>query len=144
MLKLGNTIFFKKSDVVLGEGSVTQYIVWENKKLCSLIFYKWNTIKQNRAHTHAFPALAFLLRGWYWENVWFDGLKMMNLVNTPLWPRWLPRNYCHAVGNARPGTITMVIAGPWQETWEEYFPDTDTWVTYTWGRKVLSTRKGSE
>ena len=143
MFKFFGTTFFKKSLVALGEGSVTQFIVIENKYLFSLIFYKWNTIKQSRFHTHAFPALAFLIKGWYWERVLFNEIEMTNFVNQPLWPRWLPRNYCHAVDNAKPGTITMVIAGPWQKTWEEYFPDTKTWVTYTWGRKVLNKYKKS-
>ncbi|MDX1373775.1 MAG: hypothetical protein R3321_14975, partial [Nitrososphaeraceae archaeon] len=31
----------------------------------------------------------------------------------------------------------MVLAGPWDKYWYEYFPDTDTWVKYTWGRKIV-------
>ena len=140
--KLKETILFKKSEVALGEGSVTQYIIFENKHFLSLIFYKWNTINQVRFHTHAFGAIAFLLKGWYWEKVRFQGIEMTNFVNVPFLPRMLPRNYCHAIGNAKPGTITMVVAGPWQKNWLEYFPDTDTWVEYTWGRKV--TKKSNE
>jgi len=137
LVKLKETIFFKKSEVALGEGSVTQYIVFENKHFLSLIFYRWNTIDQVRFHTHAFGAVAFLLKGWYWEKVMFNDIEMTNFVNVPLVPRYLPKNYCHAVGNAKPGTLTMVIAGPWQKTWKEYFPDTKSWVTYTWGRVPL-------
>lgn len=140
-MKLFGTKFFEKSKVTLGTGSVTQYIIFENKHLLSLIFYKWHTIDQVRFHTHAFPAVAFLLCGWYWEKVIFNGFEMTNFVCQPLWPRILPRNYCHAIQNAKPGTMTMVIAGPWQKNWFEYFPDTQTWVKYGWGREKLGKYK---
>lgn len=134
---LASSILFRKSEVALGSGSVTQYIIFENKYLFSLIFYRWDTIDQVRFHTHAFPAIAFLLKGWYWEKVLFNGIEMTNFVNVPLVPRYLPRNYTHAIGNAKPGSLTMVIAGPWQKYWWEFFPDTKKWVQYTWGRKVV-------
>lgn len=136
-MKFLNCIFFQKKEVALGEGSVTQYIVFENKNLLSLIFYRWNTIKQTRFHTHAFASFAFLLKGWYWEKVMFGGIEMQNFVNQPLWPRYLPKNYCHAIQNAKPGTLTMVVTGPWQKTWWEFFPDTKIWQEYSWGRNKL-------
>ena len=136
-MRIGNSILFETKEVALGEGSVTQHIVFENKKLFSLIFYKWNTIDQIRFHTHAFSSFAFLLKGWYWEKVMFNNIEMTNFVNQPLWPRYLPKNYCHAIQNAKPGTLTMVITGPWQKFWYEYFPDTKKWVKYTWGREKL-------
>lgn len=136
-MKIFGIKLFEKKEVALGTGSVTQYTIFENKYLFSLIFYKWNTINQVRFHTHAFASFAFLLHGWYWEKVLFNGIEMTNFVNQPLWPRYLPKNYCHAIKNARPGTLTMVLAGPWQKYWYEYFPDTELWVKYTWGRKKL-------
>ena len=135
--KLKDTTFFKKKEVALGLGSVTQYLIFENKHFLSLIFYRWNTIDQVRFHTHAFGAVAFLLRGWYWEKVLYNGIEMTNFVNIPFYPRVLPRNYTHAIGNAKPGTMTMVITGPWQKYWYEFFPDTQLWVKYTWGRKIV-------
>lgn len=130
--------FFEKSEVALGEGSVTQYIVFEHKKLLSLIFYRWNTIDQVRFHSHCFPALAFLIKGWYWEKVRFGKHIMTNFVNVPLIPRFLPRNYVHNIQNSKPGTVTMVLAGPWQENWFEYFEESKTWVKYGWGRKKIA------
>lgn len=132
---------FSKKEVALGKGSVTQYTLFENKYLFSIIFYRWNTIDQIRFHTHAFSSVAFLLRGWYWEKVRFKDIVMTNFVNQPLWPRFLPKNYCHAIENAKPGTITMVITGPWQKNWFEHFTDTDTWVKYSWGRKKVGSQK---
>jgi hypothetical protein len=136
-MNIGNTILFRKKQVALGKGSVTQYTLFENKKLFSIIFYKWNTIDQIRFHTHAFTAFAFLLSGWYWEKVKYNDIEMTNFVNQPLWPRYLPKNYCHAIKNAKPGTLTMVITGPWQKHWYEYFPDKGHWIKYTWGREKV-------
>jgi len=138
-MKIFNSIFFQKKEVALGTGKVDQFIVFENKRLFSIIFYRWNTIDQVRFHTHAFTAFAFLLSGWYWETVKFNNIDMTNFVNVPLVPRFLPRNYCHAINNAKPNTLTMVITGPWQKHWYEYFPDTEKWVKYTWGRNKTET-----
>ena len=134
---LKESIVWKKKKVALGEGHVEQFIIFENKKLFSIILYKWFTIDQIRFHTHAFSAVAFLLKGWYWEKIRFGKTEMTNFVNVPLVPRFLPKNYCHAIQQARPGTRTLVITGPWQKHWFEYFPDTETWVKYHWGRKKV-------
>lgn len=136
-MKIFNTILFQKKQVALGKGNVDQYIVFENKHLFSIIFYRWNTIDQIRFHTHAFAAVAFLLKGWYWEKVIFNGITMTNFVNVPIWPRFIPKNYCHAIENAKPNTLTLVLTGPWQKHWYEYFPDTQKWVKYVWGRKKV-------
>lgn len=128
---------FTKKQVALGKGSVTQYTVFECKWLFSIIFYRWNTVDQIRFHTHAFAAYAFLLRGWYRESVMVDSVVEARTVDQTFKPRFLPKNYCHSIGYAKPNTVTMVIAGPWQKTWKEYFPDTKKWVTYGWGRKVI-------
>ena len=139
------TIQFKKikfltaKKVALGKGNVTQYTLIECKELFSIIFYRWNTIDQVRFHTHAFNAHAFLLRGFYHEKVISDGKIIDKTVNQWLKPRFLARNYCHSIGYAKPQTMTLVITGAWQETWQEYFPDTNEWVTYSWGRKKIDT-----
>ena len=133
-MKLFKSIFLEKKEVALGKGSVTQHILFENKNLFSILFYKWNTIDQIRFHTHAFSSFAFLIKGWYWEKVLFNGIEMTNFVNQPLWPRYLPKNYCHAIQNAKPGSLTMVLAGPWDKYWYEYFPVKGFWRKYSWGR----------
>jgi hypothetical protein len=94
---------------------------------------------------YPFASIAVLLCGWYWEDVLFedgDGEPVANLVNQPLWPRFLKKNYCHAIGRSKPGTITLVLSGPWGKEWKEYFPEADKTVIYGWGRKVLSAKKG--
>tara|TARA_E500000081_G_scaffold154575_1_gene191916 strand:- start:637 stop:1098 length:462 start_codon:yes stop_codon:yes gene_type:complete len=134
-----NIKMFTTKEVALGEGSVTQFTLFECKELFSIIFYKWNTIDQVRFHTHAFPAYAFLLRGFYHEKVLTeDGEVVDKVVNQLFKPRFLARNYCHSIGYAKPSTMTMVLVGRWSKQWKEYFPDTNTWITYEWGRKKVS------
>lgn len=141
-MKIFGTIFFEKKEVALGKGSVTQFIVFENKKLCSMIFYRWNTIDQVRFHTHAFSSYAFLLRGRYVEHVkpyCNTNLTVIKTVDQWLKPRFIPKNYCHSIKYAVPKTLTVVFTGPWQKNWYEYFPDTKKWVKYGWGRVKLGT-----
>ncbi len=54
-------IIFKKKRIELGEGHILQYTIFEHKKFGGIWIYNWKTIIQNRFHTHAFNAIAFLL-----------------------------------------------------------------------------------
>lgn len=130
-------IFFKKKRVELGEGHIIQYTLFECKYLFSIIFYNWKTIKQNRFHSHAFSAIAFLLSGSYVEEVYKNGVVTTKTVNQWLKPRWLPKNYTHRILAAKSKTWTIVFVGPWSKYWYEYFNDTNNWVKYTWNRKVV-------
>ena len=66
-----------------------------------------------------------------------DEITIDKTVDQWFKPRYLPKQYCHSIGYAEPGTTTMVLCGPWDKTWKEYFPDTKKWITYTWGRNVI-------
>lgn len=137
-------IFFKKKRVELGEGHIIQYTLFESKHLGGIWFYHWKTIGQNRFHTHAFDSIAITLSGSYEQEVIKDGRIIKEVVSKRFIPRFLPKNYCHRILKASPKTWTMVIFSPWIPYWWEYFQDTETWVKYTWGRKVVEKRKGDE
>jgi hypothetical protein len=133
-------IFLSKKRVELGDGYIIAYTLFELKWLFSIIIYNWKTIKQNRFHSHAFPAIAFLLKGEYEEEVLTKNGVITKKVNQFLKPRWLPRNYIHRILKATPSTYTIVFVGPWSKYWYEYFPDVrfnSKWVKYTWGRKIV-------
>jgi hypothetical protein len=66
-----------------------------------------------------------------------NGTIQTNVVRKLFRPRFLPRNYCHRILEAKPKTWTIVFFGKWSEFWWEYFQDTKTWVKYAWGRKVV-------
>ena len=135
-------IFFKKKRIELGEGHILQYTIFEHKKFGGIWIYNWKTIIQNRFHTHAFNAIAFLLWGSYTEAVLDnDGTIIEKEVNQWMKPRFLPMDYTHKILKAKPNTWTIVFFGKWKETWKEYFEDTNTWVTYTWGRKIIKNER---
>jgi len=144
-------IFFKKKRVELGSGHIIGYTLFESKYLFSIIVYNWKTIDQNRFHSHAFAAVAFLLRGSYREK-YYDkktGEVKEKIVNQWLKPRYLPKNYTHCVLKSEPNTWTIVFVGPWQKHWCEFFPQgTNTtlgkWVKYGWGRKIVESIKDSD
>jgi hypothetical protein len=141
-------IIFRKKRVELGDGHITQYTIFESKYLFSIILYNWKTIRQNRFHSHAFSALAFLLRGQYEEETYSKGVIKKKVVNQWLKPRFLPQHYCHRILKADPHTWTLVLVGPWSKYWYEFFDNAkevnaedkyyECWVKYTWGRKVIS------
>lgn len=137
-------IYFKKKRIELGEGHIIQYTLFENKKFGGIWIYNWKTIKQNRFHTHAFSAYAFLLKGSYTEEVIKNGKIIVKEVNQWLKPRFLPKNYTHRILKAKPKTWTIVFFGKWIDHWWEYFDDSKTWVKYGWGRKKLKKIKGDE
>lgn len=130
-------VFLRKKRVELGDGYIIAYTIFEHKYLFSIILYHWKTIRQNRFHSHAFPAVAFLLRGEYKEEVYRRGEIIQKTVNQWLKPRYLPRNYTHRILEAKPKTWTVVFTGPWIKHWYEYFDDTKIWVKYAWGRRVI-------
>jgi hypothetical protein len=137
-------IFFKKKRVELGDGFIIQYTIFENKSFGGIWIYNWKTILQNRFHTHAFKAYAFLLRGGYIEEVIEDGKILTRSVSRWMRPRYLPKNYCHRILRAEPNTWTIVFFGKWVPNWWEYFKNTNTWVKYSWGRIVVDKINGDE
>lgn len=130
---------FTKKKVALGDGHVTQYTILESKRFGGIWLYHWETVDQMRFHTHAFNSICFLLRGSYTEEVLDrDGAVTLRTVDQWMRPRYLPMGYCHRILEAKGSTWSIVFFGGWAKSWQEYFPSTDTWVRYGWGRVVLS------
>ena len=137
-------IFFKKKRIELGEGHIEQYTIFESKRIGGIWLYNWQTIDQNRFHTHAFNSVALTLSGSYTQEIIKDGVIKEEVVSKRFIPRYLPKNYCHRILEAKPNTWTLVFFGRWIPYWWEYFADTKTWVKYSWGRKVIGKVKGDE
>lgn len=130
-------IIFRKKRVELGEGHVDAYTIFESKYLFSIVVYNWKTIKQDRAHSHAFSSVSFLLNGGYNQLIWKNGVPVENTVSNRFIPRYLPRNFTHQILDSKPNTWTIIFTGPWIKYWYELFPDSGKWVKYNWGRKVV-------
>lgn len=117
---------FGKKVFELGSGTVTRYTIIEIRWLFSIYVHRIDTEFQDRFHTHAFNALAFLFKGGYVEEVQ-DGIgggkTWLRTVKRGF--RYIPRMYNHKILKAAPGTTTLLLAGPYSELWTE---ETDDWV----------------
>jgi len=60
---------FKKARIVLGEGFLDRFANFEWKRFFSIYFHMFNTVEQDRFHTHVFNGIAILLYGGYEEEV---------------------------------------------------------------------------
>ena len=124
---------FKKQRIQLGVGYVDKYTILEIKWLFSIYVHVWNTIEQDRFHTHAFNAWVFLIKGRYWEEV-------INNWGTPYGYdvkrgiRYIPREYNHRILKSEPNSVSVAFAGPWEKTWTETFMN-GTIRTLSLGRK---------
>lgn len=131
--------FFKKKKIVFGQFAATQYIVFENKNLGSLLFFYFKGDGwQDRYHTHAFNAISFKFFGSYGERCleFFPGTKSCRITESRRTEffRYFPRDSYHCLGRSK-GCLTMLMSGPWKRTWKEYRLHTGQEVELGWGRK---------
>lgn len=125
---------FKKVRVALGEGYLDRYTLFESKRFFSVYFHVFNTIRQDRFHTHAFNGWAFLLRGGYEEEVISKAGIFTKRVGPGL--RYIPRDYNHRLLRSEPNTLSLLIAGPWAETWTE---ENEQFIrVLAWGRREVA------
>jgi hypothetical protein len=125
---------FNKVRVALGQGYLDRYTILEIKWLFSIYFHVFNTVEQDRFHTHAFGAWAFLIRGGYEEEFIVSGQIRKKQVRPGM--RFIPKAYNHRLLKSEPNTLSILFAGPWSSTWTE---ENDRFVrTLTWGRKEIN------
>lgn len=121
--------------ISLGKGHLHRCCLIECKQFFSIYGHVFNTIEQDRFHTHAFNAIAILIKGGYEEEViGSDGLVRKVKIGPGI--RYIPRSYNHRLLKSEPNTLSLLFAGPWYSTWTE---ENDQYIrTLTWGRKELS------
>ena len=129
----GTYSVFKREKIALGDGYIDKITIFESKRFFSIYVHIYHAACQDRLHTHAFNALACVLKGGYVEFV----KRGTSLVPKVIKPgiRYIPRSYNHCINSSLPGTISIVFAGPWAATWLE---EKDGRVrTLTWGRNEI-------
>jgi hypothetical protein len=120
--------------VALGDGHLDRYTLFECKRLFSVYLHVFNTVAQDRFHSHAFSGVAVVLRGGYWEEYRDGEATLLRWVGVG--PRYIPRAYCHRLLRSEPGSVSVLFAGPWAATWTE---EKDGCVrTLAWGRKEVN------
>jgi hypothetical protein len=126
--------------IQLGQHVSHQFIVFEHKRLFSIVFYyfprqnRW----QDRLHSHAFNALSVRVFGDYTEAVANVPSVPQNVAISSRRNRGrffrIPAGRVHGIGPSE-GCLVMVLTGPWSPTWKEY---KDGKVRELgWGRKVI-------
>lgn len=126
--------FFKVTRVALGEGYLDRYTIFEWKRVFSIYFHVFNTIEQDRFHSHAFDGIAILLKGGYEEEIKEGDVTYRKCIRPGI--RFIPREYNHRLLRSKPNTLSILFTGPWAKTWTE---ENDRYVrTLTWGRKEIN------
>lgn len=126
--------FFKKNRVALGEGHLDRYTLIEIKSLFSVYVHVFNTIAQDRFHTHAFDAFALVVKGSY-EEEWKGGDQVVRRQTIRPGLRRIPRLHFHRLLRSEPNTVSIMITGPWRKKWIE--ETADCVRILTWGRKEV-------
>lgn len=117
--------------MALGQGYLEKYTIFECKRLFSIYFHIFNTIEQDRFHTHAFNGIAILFKGGYEEQVKTNDQIFNKKIGIGI--RYIPKLYNHRLLKSKPNTMSILFTGPWAKFWTE---EKDFVVkTYTWGRK---------
>ncbi len=121
--------------IIFGDLVAKQFVLFEHKKLFGILFFYFKGNKQDRFHTHAFNAISFKLWGRYTEGIFYPKTKEIRYEVRNKIIKYFPRDSYHSI-NQSTGCCTMLIQGPWKETWKEYKDGTETKLT--WHRKQIS------
>ncbi len=125
-------LFYKGKDGG-AESTVTGWWLIEAKGLFSIALLKFEGKSREAYHSHAFNSISWLLSGELQENH-LDGDF---LVHGPsLMPIITRRRTIHKVNSVGTSWV-MTFRGPWTQTWNEFRPLEDRWVTLTNGRLEL-------
>lgn len=127
--------------VALGQGYLWKLTIFEWKSFLSLYFHIFNTVEQDRFHTHAFDGIAVVLRGGYIEEQMLpDGTIVRHRIGVGI--RRIPKKYNHRLLRSRRDSMSLLLAGPWAKTWTE--ENSSFRRTLGWGHVELSREpKGS-
>lgn len=126
---------FKRAMIAIGEGFLHRITIFEFKKYFSIYLHVFNTIAQDRFHTHAFNGMAIILYGGY-EEEYIARDKSIRTRKVGMGLRFIGRNYNHRILKSQKNTISILFAGPWAKTWTE--ENQDYVRTLTWGRVEVS------
>ncbi len=125
--------FYKKFDGGK-ESGVTGYFLVEWKPLFSIGILRFKKGSREAFHDHAFNAITWFLKGNVTEEK-IDGTKKD--YRPSFKPKITLRSSFHKVF-AHDDTIAFTLRGPWNDTWQEFRPKENKFVTLTHGRKEIN------
>lgn len=131
-------IFLKHKSIVLGTLTTEELTLFEWKPLTSIkLFYFRQGRSQEIFHTHRFSAISFLLYSNYQEE--FIDVNTKNISRKPRNRSrliWIAKDSFHQITTSE-GCLTLMITGPWGDTYQEYKSDTNELITSTHGRTPI-------
>lgn len=130
-MRLFGCEIFTQKDIVFGDLIAKQFILFEHKRLFGILFFYFKGGEQDRFHTHAFNALSIKLFGSYTEGILNKDMSISYVKRDRMF-KYFPRDSYHSI-NHSDGCCTMLIQGPWRDTWKEYKNGIET--TLGWHRK---------
>ena len=126
-------LFFKKRKDGGLESTVTGYWLIESKKFFSILLLKFEGKSREAFHSHAFNCASIVLKGKITETM-LDGSIRTYSIRDGIFFTY--RDTFHKVDSD--GTsIILNVRGPWKDTWKEFIPNLNRFITLTHGRKVV-------
>lgn len=135
MIKSRAFSFLRFNRFHFGEQVVSQFVLFEWKKLGSIIFFYFHPSNgsQDRFHTHAFNALSFKVFGEYDEHILIDEKTgEYEVQKRNQFFKYFPRNSYHRIARSK-GCMTILFSGRWRKEWKEYV--NGEIIKYSWGRE---------
>lgn len=126
---------FKKMKDGGNESTVTGYWLIEWKFLFSICILKFEGASREAYHSHAFHCISWIISGQLKEEM-LDG-RIFNLFPSLL-PFLTTRKDMHKVSSVTPVTWLITFRGPWANTWQEWLPEDNGFITLSNGRKIVS------
>lgn len=118
------------------ESHVTGFFLVEIKGLFSIVLLNFGEGTREAFHNHAFNALTLWLTGRVKEEVKTDvGYAQRDWMAGQV--KFTPRNLMHRVFGVE-DAWALSLRGPWEDTWKEFLPNEDKFVTLTHGRQVVA------
>lgn len=127
----------KYKKISLGSLNVKELNLLEWKPLFSLkLFYFEKGEAQEIYHTHSFESYSLLLYGNYMEAMydkekgfWSEPRNRSRII-------YIPKDRFHQITKSE-GCVTLMLTGPWGDTYKEYNDKTNEIIISTHGRREL-------
>jgi hypothetical protein len=126
--------FFKSKDGG-AESTVTGYWLIEAKQWLSVAVLRFDGSSREAFHTHAFDCLNWVVSGSLTETL-LDGT--IRKYPASWCPFLIRREDFHRVDSDAPRTWVFTIRGPWRDTWREFLPAKNRFLTLTHGREEVT------
>lgn len=109
----------------------------EIKSLFSILLLRFEDGSREAYHSHAFNCLNWVLKGKLIEHrIYLDEMSDFFIYKKSIIPFIIKRKHMHKV-SSKGRTWVLTFRGPWRDTWREYLPGEDRFITLTHGRKEL-------